>query len=87
MIQVHATEQRTMIEPGKAPLTILREVTLKNGKGRKTIKVLRGTRVISTESSPLGTTERRRVHGRKFVRGLYKPLERRTRRALHGRNV
>jgi hypothetical protein len=82
MIQVYSMEQRTMVVAGKAPITIRREVEMRNGKGRKTIKVLRGSRLISSETEHLGATEKKKVQKRKFVKGLYKGLERKTRKRL-----
>jgi hypothetical protein len=83
MIEVHTIEQRTQIQSGKPPMTIVREVALKNGKGRKTVRVIRGSKVVSTESEPLNLTERKHVHKRKFVKGLYKKMERRTLKRLN----
>jgi hypothetical protein len=83
MIEVHTIEQRTQIQPGKPAMTIVREVAIKNGKGRKTVRVLRGSKVVSTETEPLNLTERKRVHKRKFVKGLYKKMERRTLKRLN----
>lgn len=82
MIQVISTEQRTLVVPGKPTMTILREVNFKNGKGRKTLRVLRNGKVISTESESLNQVERKKVHQRKFVKGLYKKMERQTRKRL-----
>ena len=73
-----------MIRPGEAPLTIIREVTMKNGKGRKTVKIIKGKRTISSEVIPLGPVEKRKIHRRKYVRGLYKPIERKTLKRLNG---
>jgi hypothetical protein len=74
-IQVYAVEQRTMKLAGKAPVTITRETVLKNGKGRKTVKVTRGSRTLSSKTERLNLTERKRVGKRKYVKGLYKKLE------------
>lgn len=71
-----------MAVAGKAPVTIRREVEMRNGKGRKTIKVFRGSRVISSETEHLGAIEKKKVQKRKFVKGLYKGLERKTRKRL-----
>jgi hypothetical protein len=81
-IQVYAIEQRTMVRPGQAPVTIEREVTYKNGKGRKTVRVKRGSRIVSTVTQNLNRTEKRKVPRRKYVKGLYKPMERETLRRL-----
>jgi hypothetical protein len=83
MIEIHTTEQRTQIQPGMPPMTVVREVTLKNGKGRKTLRVLRGSKVVSTETEPLNLRETKHVHKRKFVKGLYKKMERRTLKRLN----
>ena len=82
MIQISFVEERTMKLPGKPAVTVVRTADLKNGKGRKTIKVLKGSKVVSNESEPLNLTERKKVHKRKFVKGLYKHMERRTLRRL-----
>lgn len=83
-IEVYAVERRTMIRPGQPSLTITRETVLKNGKGRKTVRVTRGNRIISDVTRRLNRTEKRKVHKRKYVKGLYKPLERDTLTALNG---
>jgi hypothetical protein len=80
-------EQRTLVATGKAPVTIRREVEMRNGKGRKTIKVFRGSRLVSSETESLGATETKRVQKRKFVKGLYKGLERKTRRRLQHEHI
>jgi hypothetical protein len=77
-IQVYAIEQRTMVRPGQPPVTIEREVTYKNGTGRKTVRVKRGSRIVSTVTQKLNKTEKRKVPRRKYVKGLYKPMERET---------
>jgi len=82
-ITMFAVEQRTRIIPGQPPMTIHREVELRNGKGRKTVKVTRGNRILSDVTRKLNLTERRRIRRRKYIKGLYKPLERDTLRALN----
>jgi len=82
MIQISSVEERTMKLPGQPAVTIVRTVDMKNGKGRKTIKVLKGSKVVSNESEPLNLIECKKVHKRKFVKGLYKHMERRTLRRL-----
>ncbi len=79
---MYAIEQRTMIRPGAAPLTIVREVELRNGKGRKTVRVKRGDRIISDVTERLNDTERRKITKRKYIKGLYKKAERKTLRRL-----
>lgn len=71
-----------MIRPGKPPVTITREVILRNGRGRKTVRVTRGRRVVSNVSEVLKPHETRKIGKRKYVRGLYKPAERRTLKRL-----
>jgi hypothetical protein len=81
-IQVYAIEQRTMVRPGQPPVTIEREVTYKNGIGRKTVRVKRGRRTLSSVTHKLNKTEMQKVPRRKYVKGLYKPMERETLRNL-----
>jgi hypothetical protein len=76
MIHVFATEQRILKLPGKPATTITREVELRNGKGRKTVKVMRGARVVCNKTQRLNRTEKRKIQKRKYIKGLYKPLER-----------
>jgi hypothetical protein len=71
-----------MIRSGQPPVTITREVVMRNGKGRKTVRVKRGNRVVSNVSEPLNTTEKRKIHKRKYVHGLYKSAERKTLKRL-----
>lgn len=86
-IQVYATEQRTMVRPGQPPLTIIREVTMRNGRGSKSVRVLRGRRVVSNVSEVLKPRETRKMHKRKYIKGLYKKAERRTMKRLRGRDI
>ena len=79
---MYAVEQRTMIRPGEAPVTIVREVELRNGKGRKTVKVKRGDRVVSDVTERLNGAERHKITKRKYIKGLYKKAERKTLRQL-----
>jgi hypothetical protein len=74
-IHVYAVERRTMKVAGKAPVTITRETVLQNGKGRKTVKVTRGSRTLSSKTERLNLTECKRIGKRKYVKGLYKPME------------
>lgn len=71
-----------MVRPGQAPVTITREVVMRNGKGRKTVRVKRGSRLVSNISESLNTTEKRKITKRKYVRGLYKSAERKTLKRL-----
>lgn len=77
-IEVYAVERRTMIRPGQPPLSITRETVLKNGKGRKTVRVARGNRIVSDVTRRLNRTEKHKVHKRKYVNGLYTPMEHKT---------
>jgi hypothetical protein len=81
-IEMYAIEKRTMIRPGFPPVTIVREVEIKNGKGRKTVKVTRADRVISNVTERLNGSERHKITKRKYVKGLYKKAERKTLRRL-----
>ena len=83
-IEVYAVEQRTMIKPGQPPMTITREITYKDGKGRKTVRVTRGKRTLSSITHKLNKTEKRKIPRRKYVKGLYKPMERETLQQLNG---
>ena len=83
MLEASSIETRTLVLPGKPAMTIIREVKFKDGKGRKTVRVLRGDRVISNESESLNHVGRKKVHRRKFVKGLYKRMERRTLKNLN----
>ncbi len=78
MIQVYTVEKRTMKMPGKAPVTIIRETQLRNDKGRKSVRILRGSRVVSNVSKKLNFTEKKRIAKRQYVMGLYKPMEHQT---------
>jgi hypothetical protein len=82
-IQVYAIEQRTMVRPGQPPVTIEREVTYKNGIGRKTVRVKRGRRTVSSVTHKLNKTEKHKVPSRKYIKGLYKPMERETLQQLN----
>jgi len=77
-ISVYAVEERTQIVPGAPPVTIHREVELRNGIGRKTVRVTRGNRIMSDVTHKLNLSERKRIGRRKYIKGLYKPLERET---------
>jgi hypothetical protein len=83
-IEVYAVERRTMIRPGQPPLSITRETVFKNGKGRKTVRVARGNRIVSDVTRRLNRTEKRKVHKRKYIKGLYHPLEETTMRNMNG---
>ena len=84
MITAHYVEIRSRKLPGEAEsTTIIREVHAENGRGRKTLKVLRGKRVLSAVTEPLTPSEYSRNQVRKFNKGLFKPAERKTRRRLN----
>jgi hypothetical protein len=83
MIEVHTIEQRTMQQGSQPPVTIVREVIFQNGKGVKKIQVLRGDTLVSAESEKLNFTEQKNVHKRKFMKGLYKSMERKTMKNLN----
>lgn len=83
MITAHYVEIRSRLLPGESnPTTIIREVHTENGRGRKTIKVLRGKRVMSAITESLTPTEKSNIQHRKFSKGLYKSAERKTRRRM-----
>ncbi len=87
MITAHYSEIRSRRLPGEAqPTTIIREVHVTNGRGRKTLKVLRGTRILSAVTEPITPAENSKIQRRKFARGLYKSAERKTRRNLKRSN-
>jgi hypothetical protein len=82
MIEAHYVEIRTQKPAGQPATTIVREVHSKNGKGRKTIRVLRGNRIISSVDEPLSAREKKNIQKRRMTRGLYKSAERKTRKRL-----
>lgn len=86
-IQVFAMERRTMVRPGQPPVTIERETVLRNGHGRKTVRVRSGNRIVSDVTESLNGKEKHKVGKRKYVRGLYKKAERRTMKRLRSRKI
>jgi hypothetical protein len=78
MIQAHYIEVRSQKLPGEPATTIIREVDARNGKGRKTIRVLRGDRVVSSVSESLTPADNACVQKRKFAPGLYRGTESKT---------
>lgn len=59
MIQAHYVEIRSRRGPHNiAPTTVIQEVHVKNGKGTRTTRVLRGNRVISNVSESLRTSQK-----------------------------
>lgn len=75
-INVYAIEQRTQILPGQPPMVLTREVTLRNGKGRKTVRLQKGKRVVSSVTKRLNFTERKKIGKRRYVKHLYRDVER-----------
>ena len=73
-----------MSRPGLQPLTIVREVTMRNGRGRKSVRVLRGKRMVSNVSQNLRPYELRDISRRNYIYGLYRGVERKTRKRLRG---
>ena len=79
MIQAHYVEIRSRRLPGETePTTIIREVRSKNGKYRKTVRVLRGSRDVSDVSEPMRPSEKTNIQNRTFSPGLYKSAEKKT---------
>ncbi len=88
MIQAHYIEIRSRKAPGQVePITIIREVHSQNGHGRKTVRVLRGKRVISNVSESLGSIEKANIQTRTFSPGLYASAEAKTVRKLNPRKA
>lgn len=56
---------------------------MKNGKGYKSVKVLRGTRTISSVREPLHSVESTNVTERKFTPGLFQTTERKTKKKMN----
>ncbi len=79
-IHAYSLEKRTQIIPGQAPVTILREVAMENGKGYKSIRVLRGSKTISTVREPLQPIETANIAERKFTPGLFRSTEQKTKK-------
>jgi hypothetical protein len=86
MLEAHYVEQRVQKLPGQKPTTVFREVTLKNGHARKTIKVYEGKKLISSVSEPISTTEKTNIQQRKFNHGLFNSAETKTLRNLLSEN-
>jgi hypothetical protein len=82
-INVYAMEQRTQMIAGQPPMTITREVVLRNGKGRKTVKVARGSHVVSNVTENLNLSECRDIQRRKYIKPLYKSVESKTIRRMN----
>ncbi len=71
-------EQRTNLVKGKAPVTIRRNITFRNGRGTKTVEVIKGEKVVSKVTEPFTIAECQNVQNRKFTKGLFKSAERKT---------
>jgi hypothetical protein len=82
MIRAHYIEIRSRRLPGAPVETIIREVRATNGRGTKSIRVLRGNRTISSVTEPLSPTEKTNIQRRRYTPGLYSSAERRTVRRL-----
>lgn len=83
MITAHYIEVRSRKLPGSPVVTIQREVTMRNGHGRKTLKVLRNGRTVSEVSEPLNTAEKSLIQKRKFKKGMFKKAQRKTLRRIN----
>lgn len=83
MLFVESMEQRTNMIKGKSPVTVRRAITFRNGKGTKTIEVLKGEKVVSTVTEPFTITECQNVQNRKFTKGLFKSAEKKTMKKMH----
>ena len=71
MITAHYVEIRSRKLPGQPTETIVREVHSKNGRGRKTVRVLRGDRTLSSITEPLTAPENANIQVRRFTPNLY----------------
>jgi hypothetical protein len=78
MITAHYTEIRSRKLPGQPTETIIREVQSIDGRGRKTVRVLRGNRTVSAVSEPLTPTENTNIQVRRFTPNLYASSNRKT---------
>jgi hypothetical protein len=78
MITAHYTEIRSRKLPGQPTETIIREVQSINGRGRKTVRVLRNGRTVSAVTETLTPTERSNIQVRRFTPNLYVSPERKT---------
>lgn len=75
-------EIRSRKLPGQPTETIIRTVNSTNGRGRKTVRVLRGDRTVSAVSEPLTHTENDNIQVRRFTPNLYVSPERKTLKQL-----
>jgi hypothetical protein len=79
---VRAIEERIQIIPGQPPFKIQRKVEFSNGKGRKTVRITRGNRIVSDITRKLDPSECIRIKDRTYIKGLYTPLEQETMQKL-----
>jgi hypothetical protein len=86
MIRVSTVETRYRKLPGKPAVSVIHRTNLVNDEGTNTVTVLEGNKVISKHSEKIRRHTARRIHNRKFVKGLYKGLQRRTRRHLRSKS-
>lgn len=85
MLFVETMEQRTNIVKGKDPVSIRRAITFRNGRGTKTVEVLKGQKVVSKVQEPFTITECNNLQNRKFTKGLFKSAEKKTLKNMHKR--
>lgn len=78
MITARYMEIRSRKLPGQPTETIIRTVDSTNGRGRKTVHVLRGNRTVSAVSEALTPTENTNIQVRRFTPNLYVSPERKT---------
>lgn len=78
MITARYMEIRSRKLPGQPTETIIRTVNSTNGRGRKTVRVLRGNRTVSSVTEPLTSTESTNIQVRRFTPNLYVSPERKT---------
>lgn len=63
-------------------MTVTRTVDVNGCKGRKTVRFMRGSKIVSTETEPLTIGDCKKVHRRRFVKGLYRRLDRKTKKRV-----
>jgi hypothetical protein len=67
MYILNATSEEIIMKPSGLPLTTLKEIHIKNGKGSETTRILKGKRVVSRKTRSINL--------------IRKPKKRSTRRA------
>jgi hypothetical protein len=88
MLFVQTLEQRTQMVKGKGkqtiptPISILRRTTFRNGRGTKTVEILKGNKVVSKVTEPFTITECQNIQNRTFTKGLFKSAERKTKKKM-----